>query len=435
MSPANKVAEVTLLFWVMKICATTLGETAGDLLSMTLDLGYAASSTALLGAFLAVVALQLGSTRFHPPLYWLVIVSTSTAGTTMSDYLSRTAGLGYAQGSLLLIAALGAVLVAWRLSEKTLSVSRVVTRRAELFYWMAVLLSNTLGTALGDFLADDSGLGFLGGAGLIAALIAATALARAFASVDRVLLFWAAFVLTRPLGANLGDLLTKTAAAGGLGIGTAGASAVLAGVLVLCLSLDRLPRKPFSTAHRMFWSRLLGVVLAAYVLVGHRPQGFPPWLLDLGELAGLVLLALAAFGRVWCLIFVGGKKNESLVTAGVYSIVRNPLYVFSFLGVVGFGLAVEDPWLAGILAILFGAYYSFVVKREECFLNAAFGPAYQEYCRRVPRWLPDFRRYREPQAVTVCPRVIGRGILDAMWFIWAFVLWELVEAFQASAIP
>jgi len=185
----------------------------------------------------------------------------------------------------------------------------------------------------------------------------------------------------------------------------------------------------------MRWSRLLGVVLIVYILFGDPPACFPQWILDLGEPIGLVLLAIAAFGRVWCLVFVAGKKNEVLVTDGPYSVVRNPLYVFSFVGAAGFGLAVENPLLAGCLAVLFGTYYTYVVRNEERFLASAFGAAFRDYSVHTPRWLPDFRRYREPQAVTVSPLKVRQGILDAMWFIWAFVLWELLEVFQAWGLP
>jgi uncharacterized membrane-anchored protein len=232
----NKVAQVTFAFWVMKICATTLGETAGDLLSMTLDVGYGASSLILIGLFLTSLVLQIRSGHFRPLLYWTVILATSTAGTTMSDYMDRSLGLGYARGSLLVASGLALVLAAWRWSERTLSVNDIQTTRAELFYWIAILFSNTLGTALGDYLADDSGLGFLGGAGLIGAAIGLTALAYRTTRIDHVLLFWIAFVLTRPFGATFGDLLTKPVAKGGLDVGTVGASALLAGILLAVIA-------------------------------------------------------------------------------------------------------------------------------------------------------------------------------------------------------
>jgi len=229
---ASKVAQVTAAFWVMKICATTLGETAGDLLSMTLNVGYALSSVILIGGFLAALSAQLASKAFKPALYWTVILTTSTAGTTMSDFMDRTLGLGYAQGSTILAAALVLVLLVWRVSEGTLSVDRIATTRAEVFYWAAILVSNTLGTALGDFLADDSGLGFLGGAALIAGLLGVILLATWFTRLDRVALFWMAFVLTRPFGATFGDLLTKPGEKGGLDFGTVGSSLVLATLLI-----------------------------------------------------------------------------------------------------------------------------------------------------------------------------------------------------------
>jgi uncharacterized membrane-anchored protein len=228
----NKVAQITIYFWIMKICATTLGETAGDLLSMTMDVGYGLSSIILLSLFLVTLLMQLFSGKFNPVLYWSVILTTSTAGTTMSDYMDRTLGLGYANGSLILVAGLLIVLSAWYFSEKTLSVSNINTTKAELFYWIAILFSNTLGTALGDFLADDSGLGFLGGALLIGGLIAFITLLYYITRLNRIMLFWLAFVLTRPFGATFGDLLTKPLEQGGLGFGTIGSSMILAILLI-----------------------------------------------------------------------------------------------------------------------------------------------------------------------------------------------------------
>lgn len=183
----------------------------------------------------------------------------------------------------------------------------------------------------------------------------------------------------------------------------------------------------FSTQHRMFWSRFLGVGTAAYVMLAYPRAPLPSWLLDACEIVGLALLAVAAFGRVWCLLFVAGRKNQVLVTDGPYSVVRNPLYVFSFVGAVGFGLAVENPLIAVTVALAFAAYHHRVVRREEAYLGAAFGAAFEQYCARTPRWWPAFANYREPETLTLCPRTVRRGIVDAMWFIWAFLLWELAE--------
>lgn len=228
----SKLPQITLAFWVMKVCATTLGETAGDLLSMTLNIGYALSSLLLIGMFIVSLLGQLRVRTYQPALYWTVILMTSTAGTTMSDFMDRSLGLGYATGSAVLISLLLMVLASWRASEKSLSVDHIASRRGELFYWAAILVSNTLGTALGDYLADDSGLGFAGGALLIGSLLAVVVAAYYTTRISRVALFWLAFVLTRPFGATLGDVLTKSTEQGGLDLGTIGSSAVLAAVLV-----------------------------------------------------------------------------------------------------------------------------------------------------------------------------------------------------------
>ena len=234
----NKVAQVTLVFWIVKICATTVGETGGDLLSMTLDVGYGVSSLILIGFFLVTLAAQLRTKSFHPPLYWAVIVATSTAGTTISDYMDRTLGLGYATGSLILVTVLILVLTAWRFSVGSLSVDDIGSPKVEAFYWMAILASNTLGTALGDFLADSSGLGFAASNLIITSAIAVIALAYFSTSISRTALFWAAFVLTRPFGATMGDLLTKSPEQGGLGFGTIGSSVVLFSILFLFIFLS-----------------------------------------------------------------------------------------------------------------------------------------------------------------------------------------------------
>ena len=239
----RKLPEITLAFWIMKICATTLGETAGDLLSMTLNIGYGLSSLLLIAFFIITLTAQLLSKKYHPFLYWSVILATSTAGTTISDYIDRTLGIGYATGSALLISLLVIVLLIWKKTEKTLSVTNINSSRSEIFYWTAILLSNTLGTALGDFLADDTGLGFLGGALLISGLIAIVVFAYYFLKVSRVALFWFAFVLTRPFGATFGDLLTKPTEHGGLNFGTVGSSSILLVILIVLISFENLKKK------------------------------------------------------------------------------------------------------------------------------------------------------------------------------------------------
>jgi uncharacterized membrane-anchored protein len=231
----SKLPQITAFFWIMKICATTLGETAGDLLSMTINVGYAVSSMILIGVFLVTLSAQLMVKGYNPLLYWIVILSTSTAGTTMSDYMDRTLGLGYATGSAILVSLLLATLAFWRVTVGSLSVTKVSTLKVELLYWTAILFSNTLGTALGDFLADTSGLGFAWGALLISSLLALILAAHYFTQISQVFLFWVAFVLTRPFGATLGDLMTKTHAKGGLGYGTIGSSIVLASILGVCI--------------------------------------------------------------------------------------------------------------------------------------------------------------------------------------------------------
>ena len=241
---ASRGAQVTLGFWILKICATTLGETAGDLLSMTLNIGYAASSLILLTFFAITLAAQLRSDRFHPFLYWSVIVSTSTAGTTMSDFLDRTLHVGYAVGSLILVGVLVCVLLAWRLTIGSIAVDRIRDHRVEVFYWLAILASNTLGTALGDYLADSSGLGYGMSNLLISSALGVVATAYFWTKLPRTTLFWAAFVLTRPFGATMGDLLTKSHAKGGLAFGTIGSSAVLFAILLAGIAWSMRPRSP-----------------------------------------------------------------------------------------------------------------------------------------------------------------------------------------------
>jgi uncharacterized membrane-anchored protein len=239
----NKIPELTILFWITKITATTLGETGGDLLAQTLNVGYAASTLIFFAFFLVMVTCQLIAKRYIPLIFWAVIVATSTAGTTMSDYMDRTLGLGYAVGSMILVSILITTLITWWLTEKTLSVTNIRSFRGEIFYWIAILFSNTLGTALGDFLADDSGLGFGGSALLITGVLLIVVLAYHYTKISRVVLFWIAFVLTRPFGATFGDLLTKPYEKGGLDYGTRGASLILFGLLAVLIKYETIKIK------------------------------------------------------------------------------------------------------------------------------------------------------------------------------------------------
>lgn len=244
--PLSKVPPVVLAFWIVKICATTVGETGGDALSMTLELGYAVSTLIFLAFFCVTLAAQVASKRYHPLFYWAVVVATTTVGTTTSDYFDRTLELGYVKSSLLLLGAVIAVLAAWRYSTGAIAYDRITTRKDEVFYWVTILVSNTLGTALGDFVATTTGLGFEYGALVFAGLIALVAAAHFFTRAPDNLLFWAAYVLTRPLGATLGDTLTKPSEEGGLALGRITSSLAIAVVMVLLIAMTSL-RKPGRT--------------------------------------------------------------------------------------------------------------------------------------------------------------------------------------------
>jgi len=217
---SSKVPQVTAVFWIVKILATTAGETGGDALSMTLKLGYAVATLVFLAFFVVTLTVQVRASRYHPLAYWAVVVATTTVGTTTSDFLDRTAGLGYVKSSALLLAAVIAVLVVWRVVAGRIEYEHITGRRDEVFYWLAIVVSNTLGTALGDFTASSAGLGFEGGALVFAGLLVLVALVwRVSSRVPAAVLFWCAYVLTRPLGATLGDTLTKPHAEGGLALG------------------------------------------------------------------------------------------------------------------------------------------------------------------------------------------------------------------------
>jgi uncharacterized membrane-anchored protein len=233
----SKIPEVTLIFWVIKIAATTLGETAGDAVSMTLNWGYALSSALFIGIFVIAAAAQIASKSFHSFLYWFVIVATTTAGTTMADLADRSLGIGYPGGSLILFVLLMATLGIWYWRAGSISVDTVVSRKIEMYYWTTILFSQTLGTALGDWMADTNGLGYERGAIVFAAGLVVVAAAYFYTNVSRTLLFWTAFILTRPLGATVGDLLDKPVANGGLAFGRFYASAILAAFIVACILL------------------------------------------------------------------------------------------------------------------------------------------------------------------------------------------------------
>jgi uncharacterized membrane-anchored protein len=231
----SKVPEVTLVFWFIKILATTLGETGGDAVSMTMDLGYALSSFIFIGIFVVVVVAQISAKTFHPLLYWLVVIATTTAGTTMADFADRSLGIGYPGGASALFLLLMASLAVWYWSAGSISVNTIVSPKIETFYWVAILFSQTLGTALGDWMADTNGLGYEGGALVFAAGLAVIAAAYFWTGISRTLLFWGAFILTRPLGATLGDLLDKPLDNGGLAFGRFYATAILAAIIVVCV--------------------------------------------------------------------------------------------------------------------------------------------------------------------------------------------------------
>ncbi|HEX4516236.1 MAG TPA: hypothetical protein VH054_21965 [Polyangiaceae bacterium] len=239
----SKVPPVIVAFWIVKILATTLGETGGDALSMTLGWGYAMSSLFFLAFFAVTLAVQLKTSRYHPVAYWAVVVATTTVGTTTSDYFDRTLGLGYVNSSAILLAAVIATLVVWRRTTGAIAVDHVTTRTNEVFYWVTILISNTLGTALGDFAASSVGLGFERGTLVFGGLIVLVALAHFFTSAPKSVLFWAAYVLTRPLGATLGDTLTKPVADGGLNLGRISSSLVIAVAMIVLVAVTRLRKR------------------------------------------------------------------------------------------------------------------------------------------------------------------------------------------------
>jgi uncharacterized membrane-anchored protein len=233
----SKVPEVTLVFWVIKIAATTLGETGGDTVTMTLNWGYLAGTALFVSLLIGLVIWQIKATNFHPFLYWATIVASTTFGTTMADFADRSLGIGYTGGSTLLLLCLMSALGLWYLSQGTISVDTVSTPKTEAFYWVAITLSQTLGTALGDWLADTGGLGYEGGAFVFGVGLAVLMAAHYWTNISRVGLFWAAFILTRPLGATVGDFLDKPVNHGGLALSRPLASAIIAVFILGCIFL------------------------------------------------------------------------------------------------------------------------------------------------------------------------------------------------------
>ena len=242
-----KVPEVTLGFWLIKIAATTLGETGGDAVSMSMNLGYLVGTAIFAAIFLAAVVAQVKAKGFHPFLYWTTIIATTTVGTTLADFADRSLGIGYAGGSSLLLALLLGSLFVWHRTLGSVSVSTVSSPKAEAFYWLTIMFSQTLGTALGDWTADTAGLGYTGAAVVFGGLLALVVAAYYWTSVSRTLLFWAAFILTRPLGAVVGDFLDKPLSAGGLALSRYSASAALLAFMLTAILLFR--QRAARTAH------------------------------------------------------------------------------------------------------------------------------------------------------------------------------------------
>jgi uncharacterized membrane-anchored protein len=233
----SKLPEVTLDFWVVKILATTLGETAGDAVSMSMNLGYLVGSAIFMVVFVAAVAVQLKAKRFQPAAYWATIIASTTVGTTLADLATRSLGLGYSGGASILFALLGGSFVMWYRTSGSVDITTVASPRSELFYWFTIMISQTLGTALGDWTADTAGLGYLGSAAIFSGLLLLVVALYLFTKCSRTYLFWAAFVLTRPLGAVVGDFLDKPASHGGLALSRYAASAALIVLIVVCLTV------------------------------------------------------------------------------------------------------------------------------------------------------------------------------------------------------
>ena len=243
----SKVPEVTLVFWIIKIFATTLGETGGDALSMSMNLGYLLSTGIFAVIFIAAVVVQILMRRFHPVVYWVTIIATTTVGTTLADFADRSLGIGYVGGTTILFSLLMASLFIWKYTLGSVAVDTVNSPKSELFYWVTIMFSQTLGTALGDWTADTAGLGYSGGALVFGALLVVIAAAYYRTRISHVVLFWAAFILTRPLGAVVGDFLDKPISHGGLALGRYSASATLFALIALCIFI--FPHRPAKQVH------------------------------------------------------------------------------------------------------------------------------------------------------------------------------------------
>jgi uncharacterized membrane-anchored protein len=243
----SKVPEVILIFWVIKILATTLGETGGDLVSMSMNLGYLVSTVIFTAIFIVAVIAQVFAKKFHPILYWVTIIATTTVGTTLADFVDRSLGIGYAGGTTILLILLFSSLFIWYRTLGSIAVDTVSTPKSEIFYWVTIMFSQTLGTALGDWTADTAGLGYSGGAILFGAVLVAIAIMYYRTNISRTMLFWAGFILTRPLGAVVGDFLDKPISKGGLELSRSTASVTLLVLIVACIFI--FPQKPAKQRH------------------------------------------------------------------------------------------------------------------------------------------------------------------------------------------
>jgi uncharacterized membrane-anchored protein len=243
----SKVPEVILIFWVIKILATTLGETGGDLVSMSMNLGYLVSTVIFTAIFIVAVIAQVFAKKFHPILYWVTIIATTTVGTTLADFVDRSLGIGYAGGTTILLILLFSSLFIWYRTLGSIAVDTVSTPKSEIFYWVTIMFSQTLGTALGDWTADTAGLGYSGGAILFGAMLVVIAIMYYRTNISRTMLFWAGFILTRPLGAVVGDFLDKPISKGGLELSRSTASVTLLVLIVACIFI--FPQKPAKQRH------------------------------------------------------------------------------------------------------------------------------------------------------------------------------------------